>query len=261
MDVSSFIGLAMGLVGVFVGMMIKGAALSNLANPAAFLIIIVGTIGACTIAMPGPVTIAVPKYLKICFLKNKPASKPDMVVRFLELALISRKEGLLALESHLEEITDEYLKKGLGLVIDGSAPDIVEKIMTDELQFMEARHKMGITWFNQGGTYAPTLGVLGAVIGLVAALSDLSDIEKLGHAISAAFIATLLGIFTGYVICHPISNKLKMVSQAEVEIKEMILEGVLCIQKGISPGFIEQTMLARLSPGERRKYEVMKGGE
>ncbi len=259
MDMSSLIGLALGLIGVFVGMVVKGADLAVLVNPAAFLIIIVGTLGACTIAMPGAVTKKVPKYIGLCFMNKNHYSKPDTVMKFLELALISRKEGLLALESHMEEISDEFLKKGLSLVIDGSAPDIVEKILSDEIQFMETRHKMGITWFNQAGTYAPTLGVLGAVIGLIAALANMNDIDKLGHAISAAFVATLLGIFTGYVLAHPTSNKLKMFSQEEVELKEMVLEGVLCIQKGISPAFIEQTMLCRLSTEEKKKYESMKG--
>lgn len=255
------IGMSLGVFAIGVGMYLKGASPSVLINPAAFLIIIVGTFASLFNAFPMSQIKQFPTIFKIALFGKKLIDKPNMVVKFLELALISRREGLLSLESKLEEIDDEFLRKGLTLVIDGSAPDIVESIMNEEIHWMEERHRSGALIFSQAGTYAPTLGVLGAVVGLIAALGNLSDIEKLGHSIAAAFVATLLGIFTGYVLWHPIANKLKQISKEEVELKEMIVEGVLCIQKGISPTFIEQTMLARLSPKERREYETLKGNE
>lgn len=259
MDISTIIGLGLAFFSIGFGMYLKGASPSVLINPAAFLIIMGGTAAALFNAFPLAQIKQFPALFKIALLGKKLMDKPNMVVKFLELALISRREGLLSLESKLEEIDDEFLRKGLTLVIDGSAPDIVEGIMNEEIHWLEERHRSGALIFSQAGTYAPTLGVLGAVVGLIAALGNLNDIEKLGHSIAAAFVATLLGIFTGYVLWHPISNKLKQISKEEVELKEMIVEGVLCIQRGISPTFIEQTMLARLSPNERKQYETLKG--
>ena len=116
---------------------------------------------------------------------------------------------------------------------------------------VEERHRSGAQIFAQAGMYAPTLGVLGAVIGLIAALGNLSDIDKLGHSIAAAFVATLLGIFTGYVCWHPFANKLKQISAAEVEIKKMILEGALALQTGASSVIIESKLQAFIPVSER----------
>ena len=118
---------------------------------------------------------------------------------------------------------------------------------------MEERHEVGATIFAQAGTYAPSLGVLGAVLGLIAALGNMSDTEVLGHAISAAFVATLLGIFTGYVLWHPFSNKLKRKSKKEVKLKEMMVEGILSILAGESPRIIEQKLASYLPNNERKK--------
>jgi len=175
-----------------------------------------------------------------------------MLKMFVELSQVARREGILALESRVEEITDDFLKKGLGMVIDGLDPDFVGDVLDAEIQGMEERHRIGALVFSQAGTYAPTLGVLGAVIGLIAALGNLDDIEKLGHSIAAAFVATLLGIFTGYVIWHPFSNKLKMMSKKEVDVKKMMVEGILSLQAGDSPTAIEAKLLVFISQNERQ---------
>ena len=123
--------------------------------------------------------------------------------------------------------------------------------MEQHLEAMEERHRVGAQVFAQAGMYAPTLGVMGAVIGLVAALGNLNDIEKLGHSIAAAFIATLFGIFSGYVLWHPFSNKLKQMSAKEVEIKRMIISGIKAIQNGESIYVIQERMLAFLQEKDR----------
>jgi chemotaxis protein MotA len=137
------------------------------------------------------------------------------------------------------------------MIIDGNDQDFVQDVLLEELEAIEERHKVGALIFSQAGSYAPTLGVLGAVIGLIAALGNLADIEKLGHSIAAAFIATLLGIFTGYVLWHPISNKLKRLSKQEILLRTMMVEGLLSIQSGVSTIAIHQKLSVYLTPAER----------
>lgn len=127
-------------------------------------------------------------------------------------------------------------------------------MLSEEIEAMESRHQAGAAIFSQAGTYAPSLGVLGAVLGLIAALGNMGDTEKLGHAISAAFVATMLGIFSGYVLWHPFANKLKRKSKQEVKMKEIMLEGVLSILAGEAPRVIEQKLASYLPSGERKKF-------
>jgi chemotaxis protein MotA len=233
----------MGVVAISVGMVLKGASLTALINPAAFLIIIAGTAAALCNAFPMEQLKNFPVLVKKLFQVPNHISKDDLLRLFVELSQVARREGILALESRLEEINDPFLKNGMSMVIDGMDVDFVRDVLDADIEAMEERHRSGALIFSQAGMYAPTLGVLGAVIGLIAALGNLNDIEALGHAIAAAFVATLLGIFTGYVLWHPFSNKLKLVSKEEVEIKRMMVEGILSLQAGDSPMAIESKLL------------------
>ena len=254
MDLATIIGVLLGLIAVFVGMVLKGASLSVLINPAAFLIIIAGTISAVVTAFPMSELKRVPKLFKILFTEQQLTKPEELIKTFSEWAVIARKEGLLALESIADQVDNQFLKNGLNLAVEGQSADYIRDILSEEIDAMEERHLSGAAIFSQAGTYAPTLGVLGAVVGLIAALGDLTDIEKLGHAISAAFVATLLGIFTGYVLWHPFSNKLKRKSQQEVRIKEMMIEGILSIIEGEAPRTIEQKLTSYLPAEDRKKW-------
>lgn len=251
MELSTIIGLVVGFLAIGVGMVMKGASLSALNNPAAFLIIIAGTIACILNAFPLEQLKRTPTLFKKLITKPQLAPKGDLLRLFIELSQTARREGILALESRVDEITDPFLKNGLSMVIDGLDPDFVSDVLDAEIEGMEERHRIGAQIFSQAGTYAPTLGVLGAVVGLVAALGNLNDIEKLGHSIAAAFIATLLGIFTGYVIWTPFSNKLAVMSKSEVEVKKMMIEGILSLQAGDSPTAIEAKLLVFIPQSER----------
>jgi chemotaxis protein MotA len=253
MDLATVIGVIMGLIAVGVGMVLKGVDISVLVNPAAILIIIVGTVAAVTIAFPMSELKKVPQLFKILFTNQKMTSNQELIKLFSDLAQLARKEGLLALEVRINDIDDSFLKSGLTLAVDGQNADYIRDVLSEEIEAMEERHQAGAQIFTQAGTYAPTLGVLGAVIGLIAALGDMSDTVSLGHAISAAFVATLLGIFTGYVLWHPFANKLKRKSQIEVQYKYMIIEGILSILEGEAPRVIEQKLASYLPAGERVK--------
>lgn len=251
MEIATIIGVVLGFLAVGVGMVLKGTSLVALINPAAILIIIVGTIATIFVGFPMEDIRRVPKLFKILFTKQQSVSKVDIVRQFSEWTIISRREGILSLENRIEEINDEFLKKGMAMAIDGNDAEFIYDVLSEDIAAMEARHRDGALVFSQAGTYAPTLGVLGAVVGLISALSNLNEVEALGHLISAAFVATLLGIFTGYVLWHPMANKLKLLSRREAEVKRMMLDGILSIQAGDNVNAIHNKLSVYLSAKER----------
>ncbi len=260
MDKTSLIGIILGIVAVGVGMVFKGVSPASLANPAAILIIILGTVAAVTIAFPMSDIKKVPKLFGVLFKEQKGKEPKELIQLFSGLADLARKEGLLSLEPKIEELEDDFLKNGLTLAIDGQSGDYIRDVLNEEIEAMEDRHQVGASIFTQAGTYAPTLGVLGAVIGLIAALGYMDDTEALGHAIAAAFIATLMGIFTGYVLWHPFANKLKRKSKQEAKEKLMMIEGILSIIAGEAPRVIEQKLASFLPASERKSLMQGEGG-
>ena len=257
MEKSTLIGLIFGTASIFVGMILKGAPLTAFNNPAAFLIIIGGTFACLFNAFPMEELKKMPVLLKLLFKAGGDQSKADLIKLFIELSQVARREGILALESRVSDIKDPFFRNGLSMVIDGMDPEFVEQVLDAELGVMEQRHSEARSIFTQAGTYAPTLGVLGAVVGLIAALGHLDDVNELGHAIAAAFIATILGIFTGYVLWHPFANKLKLKSAEEVSYKRMIIEGIMSLQSGDSPTQIEAKLMVFIPQSQR---EAIKGG-
>lgn len=252
---STILGLVFGLFALIFGMYLKGAPLLSLINnPAAYVIIIVGTVASVLMAFPMSDLKKVPKLFKITFVEPKLLPREQLIYMFMEWATITRREGLLALEARVEEIQDDFLKTGMRMIIDGNDQDFVRDVLLEDISATEDRHRSGAQIFSQAGMYAPTLGVLGAVVGLIAALQNLSNMELLAHAVAAAFVATLLGIFTGYVLWHPIANKLKRLSKREIDLKLMMVEGLLSIQSGVSTIAIQQKLLVFLTPTERQAF-------
>ncbi|MGZ9586680.1 flagellar motor stator protein MotA [Paenibacillus marinisediminis] len=254
MEKSTLIGIVLGLASLLLGMYFKGAPLINLVNnPAAYIIIFGGTAASLFVAFPLKELKKLPQLFKMLFVKQQLVDRVQLIQLFMEWASITRREGLLALESRIDEIEDEFLRGGMRMIIDGNEQEFVRDVLLEDIHATEERHRAGALIFSQAGMYAPTLGVLGAVIGLIAALADMSDMGALTHAIAAAFIATLLGIFTGYVLWHPISTKLKRLSSSEMQIRLMMVEGLLSIQSGVSTIAISQKLSVFLTPAERTR--------
>lgn len=247
MDIFLLLGIILGFVSVIVGMIVKGANVLVLLNPAAAIIIFVGIIAAIINSFPSEAIKKIPKLFGILF-KKKSDTSVETVQKIVELAGIARSKGLLALEGPVQDLDDPFLKSGLEMIVDGLPADQVQEIMENRIASLEDRHTIGINLFKTAGTSSPTLGVLGAVIGLIGALGNLEDVEALGHMISAAFVATLYGIFFGYVLFIPFSNRLSLKSQAEVAQMMLIMEGVLAIQSGGSPKTIETKLYSLLDP-------------
>ncbi len=252
MELSTLLGIPVASAAVLIGMVLKGASPGMLLNPASIMIIIVGTTGAVLNAVPMHTFKNIPAILKKVLNKQDLIPISVLASTFVDFSQVARREGLLALEGRLNEIKDSFMRSGLGMMIDGLDAEFIRDVMDAEVAAMQERHRHNATIFSQGGMYSPTLGVLGAVIGLVAALGNLSDIDQLGHSIAAAFIATMYGIFVGYVICHPIATKLKMLSEEEAAVKRIIIEGILSLQAGDSPIAVEAKLNAFLPQSERK---------
>ncbi|MBQ9235328.1 MAG: flagellar motor stator protein MotA [Alphaproteobacteria bacterium] len=252
MEKSTWIGFIGGIAAVGVGMYLKGADPHALINPAAFLIILAGTAAAIFNAFPMKELKHFPKLLKLIFFGRSFTPKQEILELFVSVAKSAKQEGVMAIEKRANEVADPFIRSTLTMVADGFNGDFIYGVIDAEIKQMEERHRAGASIFAQCGMYAPTLGVLGAVIGLIAALGNLNDIDQLGHSIAAAFVATLLGIFTGYVCWHPFANKLKQLNSEEVVMKRMVLEGALALQEGASSIAIESRLQAFIPLSERK---------
>ncbi|QCX28594.1 motility protein A [Nocardioides jishulii] len=181
---------------------------------------------------------------------GKPASSADLVPVVVSLAERARREGLLALEDSLREIDDPFLVKGMTLAIDGTDPEEVREILEAEVYAKKAQDKHAAKFFGDAGAYAPTIGIVGTVMGLVHVLESLAEPEKLGHLIGAAFLATLWGVFSANVLWLPISNRLKRLSELETTRMEVAIEGIAAIQSGSNPRVVAQKLTSLLPAGQ-----------
>jgi len=256
MDAFLVIGIIVGLLAIVVGMIVKGANIAVLMNPAAMIIIMVGTFAAVMNSFPKREFLKIPKILGALFRENSAVDPCSTIRQIIGLAQIARKEGLLSLESQLHGDGNDFVKRGLGMIVDGIEPEYIREVLTTEMENMEERHRASASIFSTAGGAAPTLGVLGAVVGLIGALGNLNDTEKLGHMIAAAFVATLYGIFFGYIVFHPFASRLKRKSHDEIHVMGIITEGVLSIQAGENPKTIEIKLSSMLEPHERKSLEI-----
>lgn len=231
MDITTILSLLIAFAALILGFTIEGGAITSLLKPTAALIVFGGTIGAVGAAFPGRTLKKVPKILKIAFIR-KPDNLQENIDFFKNLSINVRKHGILVLENYLADTElDPFIKKGLQLVVDGTNPDVVRSILTRKLEQISSRHDEGIEVFTAAGGYAPTMGIIGTVLGLVQILGNLSDPTELGTKISLAFIATLYGIASANLLWLPIANKLKELDKIEITEREMIIEGILLIQE------------------------------
>lgn len=185
----------------------------------------------------------------------------SMIQKIIDLSNIARKEGLLSLEEAAGDLDDDFMKKGILLIVDGTDPDLVRGIMETELVSLEDRHKSKIAFWEDLGTMGPAWGMIGTLIGLVNMLYEMSDPSSLGPSMAVALITTLYGSLLANWICAPVAGKLKSNNAAEMMMKEIMIEGLLSIQAGENPRVIEEKLKSFLSPGERITQGDSDGGE
>lgn len=250
MAASTAIGIVLTCILIAVGATIEGTNLMAVFNVPALLIVVGGTLGVTIAAVGLEKLMLVPK-LYVRVMKGASPDYRARVDEIVELADRARKEGLLALDEVTGEIEDEFTRKGLQLVVDGTDPDLVREILEAEVSAMQQRHHSNKQIFVQAGGYAPTIGVLGTVLSLVHVLGNLDKPETLGPSISGAFIATLLGVGTANVVYLPVANRLGDLSKEEMALRELTIEGILAIQGGENPRIVKEKLMAYVPPSQR----------
>jgi chemotaxis protein MotA len=231
-------------------MVMEGSSPTALLKPAPLILVFGGTLA---VSVAGFLKSDV-KNFKAVFSKAIGGTAVDMqenIGRLIELAEVARREGLLALEKAGTEIEDPFFKRGIEMTVDGNDPEEIRDILEGEIASLQQRHKSGAKFFSDMGGFAPTLGILGTVIGLIHVLANLSNPQVLGPAIAEAFTATLWGVLSANLIWLPISNKLKRSSEVEAQGRRLVMDGILAIQAGNSPRMVQSKLLSYLPPKDR----------
>ncbi len=255
---SSIIGLVVCFAGLMLGATMEGAPVMAVLNPSAMMIVLGGTLGVTILGTSFDAIKAIPALYKKVFM----AEQFDLRGRVSELvgfAEKARRDGLLALDDELSTVHDDFMRRGLQLVVDGTDPDMVAEVLDSEVESMKRRHAAGSQPFEKAGGFAPTMGIIGTVFGLVHVLENLDEPATLGPAISAAFIATLLGVGIANVVFLPTANRLKQLSNAEREFRMLTIEGILGIQSGDNPRVLSDKLLTFVPPAEREAIAADKG--
>jgi chemotaxis protein MotA len=250
MDIATLIGIitAFSLV---VTAITLGGSVTLFINIPSMMIVLGGTLGATLINYPLQDIFKVFKVVKNAFFHKKYTAQ-DMIGSFVNLAGTARREGILALESSISDIKDDFMKKGLQLSVDGLEPVSIRDILNTEIVSIQDRHKLGSEIFTTLGTFAPALGMIGTLIGLVQMLQTMNDPSTIGPAMAVALLTTFYGAILANVLCLPIAGKLKNRSGDEVMMKELITEGIVSIAKGDNPRIIEQKLNAYLPENARQ---------
>ncbi len=241
MDKLSVVGVVLAILALIGGSILKGAGVAALVSPAAFVIVLVGTVAAILLHTPVDTFKQGMKMTRWVFMPPRQDSA-GLIERILEWSGIARKQGLLALEGMVEAEPDLFIRKGLQMLVDGAEPEAIRNVLEVELQTREHQELQGAKVWEGMGIYAPTLGIIGAVLGLMSVMQNLADPSKLGTGIAAAFVATIYGIGSANLFFLPMASKLKAVVASQTRVREMIIEGLISISQGENPRNIESKL-------------------
>ena len=250
MKQTTAIGIVFTAVAAMLAVILEGGNPAAFINIPAFSVVIGGTLGVCLAGQGIEKTKAIPKLFIVAVKGVTPDMRP-MKDKMVAVAEKARRDGLLALESDLKEIDDDYARSGLQLVVDGADSEVVQGMMESELTNMEKRHAANENVWRTAGGFGPTLGILGTVMSLVHVLENLDDPGSLGHSIAGAFIATLYGVGSANAFYFPVANRLKEMSTEEAHYREMVMEAVLAVQAGENPRLLAERLDTFLPPAER----------
>lgn len=252
MDLATIGGLVAGIFFIITSILLNDGNIVRFGDAASVMITIGGTFAATLISYPLPDFIRSLKAVTLVF-QNKQLNEGEIIKKIIELSNIARKEGLLALEEAAESIDDDFMKKGILLIVDGTDPELVRNILETEIIFIEGRHKYVQGFWAKIGEYGPAWGMIGTLIGLIKMLQNMSDPSTIGPAMSVALLTTLYGSTLANFLALPVANKMKVISEAEILLKEVAIEGLLSIQAGENPRVIEEKLKAFLAPSLRNE--------
>ncbi len=251
MDLATIIGIILSF-GLVISAIVFNGSILIFISVESLLIVIGGTVGATLVNYPLSRVFGLLSVIKLTFF-SKVESPTDIIDQFMEYANRARREGILSLEPIIKEIDDIYLRKGLQLTVDGLEPQAIQEILEKEITYLESRHETGAEIMSTLGAYAPAMGMIGTVIGLILMLQTMDDPSTIGPAMAVALITTFYGAVLANLVFLPMAGKLKQRSKDEVVVKEMVMEGILAISKGENPRIIEEKLTSFLPPKDRRK--------
>ena len=250
MDLGTLLGIVSGFGLVIIAMSI-GGGLGAFINAPSVMIVCGGTMGATLINYPISDVLGVIKVAKNAFFSEKVKTEKIMEM-LIEMSKVSRREGILGLEKMLKDIKDPFFVKGMTLMIDGIEPTKLSELLDTEVEYIEERHRLGAEIFMTMGNFAPAMGMIGTLIGLVKMLMQMDDPSSIGPSMAVALITTFYGVILANLIFIPISGKLRTRSAQELATKQLIMSGVLSVQSGDNPRMLEQKLHSFVSPKERK---------
>ncbi len=260
MDLGTVVGLAVGVGMVLFGIIVGGAGVGIYVNIPSVLIVIGGSFGALMVSNPLQRVLAVARYFMLTV--NVPNYEEEKIIGTLvNFSEKARREGLLALEDDLEAVEEDFMRKGIQLVVDGTDPDIIKSVLYNELNQLQERHSSGIKMFDDWGKLCPAFGMIGTLIGLIAMLANMEDKSSIGAGMSLALITTLYGSFLSNLVFVPTKNKLEDRDKDETLLREIMIEGILSIQSGDNPRILEEKLLSFLPPAKREAVRQESAGD
>lgn len=257
MDFTTLLGIFLGLATLIWAVFSK-SSLTLFWDTPSFFIVIGGTVAATLVSHPFDQLRRILPLLRVAFVSNLHGPE-EVIPQLVHFAEKARREGLLAMEEEASTVDDEFLRKGIQLVVDGVDPELVRNVLEIETNFVEERHQVGQRLFQSMGQYAPAFGMIGTLIGLIQMLSDIANPDAIGIGMAVALITTLYGALLANLVFLPIAAKLKEKSSQEVLIREVMIEGILSIQAGENPRIVEEKLQAFLSNTDKTAQEATRG--
>jgi len=248
-DISTIIGLGVAFASVALAIVLGGDPLA-LINIPSFVVVVGGTIGAVIAAFPLAQSIALPKLVMKAVMGASP--DPGETIRnIVKFAEVARREGILSLENHVEDMDDEFMVRGIKMAVDGTDPELIREILETDLESLMDRHMKGKMVLDQFGKYAPAFGMIGTLMGLIFMLGNMEDPSSIGPSMAVALITTLYGAVIANTFAGPIGDKLYNKDQEEVLIRTITIAGIMAIQSGDNPRVVESKLLTYLPPAQR----------
>jgi len=254
MDIALLAGFGLAMAAIALGLMSSGGDIGTFIDIPSLLITVVGSLGSTIASQPKEVGFKIIQII-MGVLKTPKLDFIGMIKTLVSFSEKARREGLLSLEENLEELEDPFLKKALQLVVDGTDPEVLKNMLYTEMELFEENLNAQRALLEAGGAYAPAFGMIGTLVGLISMLKSLNDPSSLGPSMAVALITTLYGSILANVLYLPMADKLKSRVSKQVQLKRMILEGVLSIQAGENPRILEEKLKSFLPEADRAAYE------
>jgi chemotaxis protein MotA len=243
MDTGTIIGVIVAAGAILLGLLLEGGKIGQVLQPTAALIVFGGTLGAILVQFPLGVVVTAFRRIATIFFVPK-TNAPTIIGEIVKLAYKARKQGIISLDSDLDDVTDPFLRKSLMLAVDGTEPQELRKMMELEMETQTEHEENSPRVFESAGAFSPTIGIIGAVLGLIQVMQHLDDINEVGRGIAVAFVATLYGVGAANLVLLPSAGKLRIRILEEQLIREMMLEGVISIMEGMNPRMIEAKLIS-----------------